>query len=168
MPTCPQCSKPLRELVRRCPTCQADLDLLVDYVSHLSGGLQRAENLAKAGELGEAVWAYLEVLETDPDNVPARKQVGRVVTAVRKFDLSTPARRIAIGLPPHEPRGVWRLLPSNQALLGGAVIFLLGMLIGVIIGHGMPPSPPNPKDGEPAQSAGPEPRPNDQIGPGGK
>src|SRR6187399_211727 len=102
MPKCPQCSKPLRDLVRRCPSCQADLDLLVDYVSHLQGGLQRAENLVRAGELAEAVWAYLEVLETDPDNGPARRQIGRVVTAVRRFDLSTPARRVAIGLPAHE------------------------------------------------------------------
>ena len=43
MPKCPQCTKPLRDISRRCPSCQADLDLLVDYVSHLQGGLQRAE-----------------------------------------------------------------------------------------------------------------------------
>src|SRR5438128_759978 len=86
MPQCPQCKKQLRELVRRCPTCQADLDLLVDYVSHLNGGLERAENLTRAGELGQAFWAYLEVLEVDPDNTPAKKQVGQVVTAVRQFD----------------------------------------------------------------------------------
>ena len=78
MAACPQCSKPLRELARRCPSCQADLDLLVDFVSHLQGGIQRAENLTRAGELGDAVWAYLEVLETEPDNVPARRQVARV------------------------------------------------------------------------------------------
>src|SRR5882724_6912741 len=93
MPTCPQCNKPLRELVRRCPTCQADLDLLVDYVSHLQGGLQRAENLVKAGELGQALWAYLEVLEADPDNPAARRQIGQVVTAVRQFDRVAPGRR---------------------------------------------------------------------------
>ena len=83
---CPQCTKPLRELVRRCPTCQADLDLLVDYVSHLQGGLDRAENLVRAGELGQAVWAYLEVLEVDPDNATARRQVSQVVTAVRRAE----------------------------------------------------------------------------------
>lgn len=138
MPACPQCNKPLRELVRRCPTCQADLDLLVDYVSHLSGGLQRAENLAKAGELGEAVWAYLEVLETDPDNAPARKQVGRVVTAVRRFDLSTPARRAAIGLPSEEPSSIWKRLPSNEKFFGGAALVLLGMFLGLMIGLAMP------------------------------
>ena len=93
MPQCPQCSKQLRDLVRRCPTCQADLDLLVDYVSHLSGGLERAENLTRAGELGQAFWAYLEVLEVDPDNSPAKKQVGQVVTAVRQFDHLSEGRR---------------------------------------------------------------------------
>src|SRR5262249_36230041 len=90
MPSCPQCNKPLRELVRRCPSCQADLDLLVDYVSHLQGGLERAENLTRAGELGQAVWAYLEVLEVDPDNAPAKRQVGQVAAAVRQFDSLSP------------------------------------------------------------------------------
>ena len=90
---CPQCTKPLRELVRRCPTCQADLDLLVDYVSHLQGGLERAENLTRAGELSQAVWAYLEVLEVDPDNATARRQVGQVAAAVRQFDHAAPGRR---------------------------------------------------------------------------
>src|SRR6516225_5191593 len=90
---CPQCTKPLRELARRCPTCQADLELLVDYVGHLQGGLERAENLTRAGELGEAVWAYLAVLEVDPDNAPARRQVGQVATAVRQFDRAAPGRR---------------------------------------------------------------------------
>ena len=90
---CPQCVKPLRELTRRCPSCQADLDLLVDYVSHLQGGLERAENLVRAGELGPAVWAYLEVLEVDPDNQKARRQISQVVTAVRQFDGASPGRR---------------------------------------------------------------------------
>ncbi len=35
MPACPQCTKPLAELTRRCPSCMADLDLLVEYVSQL-------------------------------------------------------------------------------------------------------------------------------------
>ena len=93
MPQCPQCTKPLRELVRRCPSCQADLDLLVDYVSHLQGGLERAENLTRSGELGQAVWAYLEILEVDPDNAAAKRQVSQVVTAVRQFDNTAPGRR---------------------------------------------------------------------------
>src|SRR4051812_13283843 len=97
---CPQCTKPLRELLRRCPSCQADLDLLVDYASNLQGGLQRAENLTRAGELDKAVWAYLEVLEVDPDNPAARRQVSQVVTAVRQFDQVIPGRRWANNLPP--------------------------------------------------------------------
>src|SRR5436305_10480758 len=103
MPNCPQCTKPLREFTRRCPSCQADLDLLVDYVSHLQGGLERAENLVRAGELGQAVWAYLEVLEVDPDNPVARRQVAQVATAVRQFDHEMPGRRWANNLPPLPP-----------------------------------------------------------------
>jgi hypothetical protein len=144
MPACPQCNKPLRDLVRRCPSCQADLDLLVDFVSHLQGGLQRAENLTRAGELGEAVWAYLEVLETEPDNSVARKQVARVVTAVRQFDHSTPSRRIAAGLPLPDTRPWYQQLP-----LGGIVLVLFGVLIGLVLGVVLlrPPGPPHdPKD----------------------
>src|SRR5436190_18816662 len=99
MPTCPQCTKPLRELSRRCPSCQADLDLLVDFVSHLKGGLQRAENLTRAGELGQAIWAYLEVLDTEPDNGPARRQIAQVATAGSRFDSSSQPWCIAAGLP---------------------------------------------------------------------
>src|SRR5436190_21875044 len=93
MPNCPMCSKPLAELTRRCPTCMADLDLLVDYVTHLNKGLVEAEQRTRAGELGEAVWAYLAVLEVDPDNAEARRQVGQVATAVRVFDRTAPGRR---------------------------------------------------------------------------
>ena len=39
------------------------------------------------------MWAYLEVLEVDPDNATARRQVGKVVTAVRQFDQTAPGRR---------------------------------------------------------------------------
>ncbi len=93
MPTCPQCTKPLAELTRRCPSCMADLDLLVEYVGQLQTGLERAQILVRAGELDLAVWAYLEVLEVDPDNAEARRQVGRVATAVRQFDRVAPGRR---------------------------------------------------------------------------
>src|SRR4051794_15959287 len=93
MPNCPQCNKPLRGLVRRCPWCQADLDLLVDYVSHLRGKLDRAADLTRVGELGQAVWTYLEILEVDPDNTAAKKQVAQVATAVRQFDSTAPGRK---------------------------------------------------------------------------
>lgn len=128
MPKCPQCTKPLREITRRCPSCQADLDLLVDYVSHLQGGLERAENLVKAGELGQAIWAYLEVLEVDPDNPVARKQISQVVTAIRQFDTVMPGRRFAHGLPPqlpNAPRPWW-----HWAILGGLVALALGLGFG--------------------------------------
>jgi hypothetical protein len=128
MPNCPQCTKPLREFTRRCPSCQADLDLLVDYVGHLQGGLQRAENLVKAGELGQAIWAYLEVLEVDPDNPTARKQISQIVTAVRQFDAVTPGRRWANGLPPNLPPAKtpwWHWLVLTGAV---CVAFGLGIL----------------------------------------
>src|SRR2546426_12260165 len=95
MAQCPQCSKKLVELTPRCPTCQADLGLLLDYVSHLSGGLERAENLTRAGELGQAVWAYLEGLEVDPDNTAARRPVPPDATAVRQFDFTRARTRWA-------------------------------------------------------------------------
>jgi hypothetical protein len=129
MPNCPQCTKPLREIARRCPSCQADLDLLVDYVSHLQGGLERAENLVKAGELGQAIWAYLEVLEVDPDNPQARKQIGLVVTAVRQFDTVMPGRRWANNLPPlpRTARPWWHwLVFSSVVVVGVAFGFALG------------------------------------------
>jgi len=140
MPKCPQCTKPLREITRRCPSCQADLDLLVDYVSHLQGGLERAENLVKAGELGQAIWAYLEVLEVDPDNPVARKQIGLVVTAVRQFDGVMPGRRWANNLPPHLPKSKrpwW-----HWAVFASAVV--AAFLIGFFVAHIEPDTTDNP------------------------
>ncbi len=135
MPQCPQCQKPLRDLVRRCPTCQADLDLLVEYVSHLNGGLERADNLTRAGELGQAFWAYMEVLEVDPDNAPAKRQVSQVITAVRQFDQVNQGRRwlahIRNGTPSKAP---WAKLPdwAQAAIVAGMVVvaFALGYVLG--------------------------------------
>jgi hypothetical protein len=95
MLTCPNpsCNKPLPALSRMCSYCQADLSLLVDYVDQLDDALARAEESTRAGALGKAVWAYLEVLEVDPDNVRARAQVGQVATAVRVFDQVAQGRR---------------------------------------------------------------------------
>jgi hypothetical protein len=93
MLTCPMCKKRLRGLERECGNCRTNVSLLVDYVENLQEGLVRADALTKAGELGEAVWAYLEVLEVDPDNATARRQVGQVATAVRQFDMAAPGRR---------------------------------------------------------------------------
>jgi hypothetical protein len=157
MPKCPQCTKPLREITRRCPSCQADLDLLVDYVSHLQGGLERAENLVKAGELGQAVWAYLEVLEVDPDNPTARRQVSSVVTAVRQFDTVTAGRRWAVGLPPQlpkAPRPWW-----HWAVFAGTVLVAMGLTFAAtkVDWESVFP-PPGPVDNNPKPA-------NDLMGP---
>ena len=93
MPSCPQCNKPLPALVRCCPSCRANLDLLVDYVDGLRSGLDHAEKLTRQGELGQAVWAYLSVLEIDPDNAVARRQVADVAMAVRHFGTATRTHR---------------------------------------------------------------------------
>ncbi len=93
MLTCPMCKKKLRGLEKECQNCRTDVSLLVHYVTDLRDGLARAEALTRAGELGEAVWAYLAVLEVDPDNATARRQVGQVATAVRQFDQTAPGRR---------------------------------------------------------------------------
>jgi hypothetical protein len=87
------CKKSVRDSARECPTCRTDLGILLDYLGSLDTQLERAREKTQQGELGEAVWAYLEVLETDPDNPEARRQVGRIVTAVRMFDELSPGRR---------------------------------------------------------------------------
>ncbi len=93
MLTCPMCKKKLRGMEKECLNCRADVSLLVGYVEDLREGLARGEAMTRAGELGEAVWAYLAVLEVDPDNAVARRQVGKVATAVRQFDRTMPGRR---------------------------------------------------------------------------
>jgi hypothetical protein len=147
MPQCPQCTKPLTELSRECPHCRADLDLLVAYVSGLQSGLEKAEALTRAGELDQAVWAYLSVLEVDPDNPTARRQVSRVATAVRQFDRTAPGRRWLARLRGEDDEGgpVWLawLLRAVLVLVlvGGA--FLLGHAWGTRTGDGgNAPDPP--------------------------
>lgn len=93
MLNCPMCRRALRGDEKECANCKADVSLLVAYVDNLRQGLVQAETLTRQGELGEAVWAYLAVLEVDPDNATARRQVGKVVTAVRMFDQTAPGRR---------------------------------------------------------------------------
>jgi uncharacterized Zn finger protein (UPF0148 family) len=86
MLTCPMCKKPLPSGTTPCPRCRADLTLLVDFMSNLDEHLIKADAAMKAGELGEAVWAYMNVLETDPEHPVAVRQIRQVATAVRQFD----------------------------------------------------------------------------------
>jgi len=134
MPQCPQCNKPLLELTRQCPSCRADLDLLVDYVTGLKGSVGKAEQLTRAGHLGQAMWAYLEVLEVDPDNAAAREQVSQIATAVRQFDRSAPGRRWAQGLSPQGDGGL-QLAPWAKGVIVGAVV-LLSFGFGYLCGGG--------------------------------
>ncbi len=117
MLSCPLCKKKLNGLEARCPTCQADLSLIVGYVEDLAVGLAQAQALTRAGRLADAVFAYLQVLDIDPENAEARRQVGRVVTAVRHFD-SQPRPRI------RREEGwsstIWLLIVLAATLLGCA------------------------------------------------
>jgi hypothetical protein len=131
MLTCPLCKKQLPRLNRQCPTCQTDLTLLVGYVEALGSGIARADGLARSGKLGEAVAAYLGVLEVDPDNAAAQAQVGSVAAAVRHFDRTHPSRQWM-----HRPAGwhsrsalPWAWVAVAAAAL--ALAFLAGFVLGV-------------------------------------
>jgi hypothetical protein len=129
MLTCPMCKKSLDGLVRECPRCRTDLSLLVDYTHHLQDGLTRAAALTRQGELGEAVWAYLTVLEVDPDHPEARRQVGRVATAVRQFDRAAPGRRWLKRLRRRARFRQW--IHGRQD--DGTSINWMGLLFGVVL-----------------------------------
>src|SRR5262245_49314044 len=141
MLTCPNptCGKKLATLERECPRCRTDLSLLVDYVDHLQDGLARAEALARAGELGEAVWAYLSVLEVDPDNATARRQVGQVATAVRQFDEMTPGRRWWRKIRSKARFRAWRQSLGGEDGAGwfGMALFGLVVIGALILGYSM-------------------------------
>jgi hypothetical protein len=154
----PTCKKPLPRLTRTCPSCQADLSLLVAYVEDLQAGLARAEERTQAGDLGGAVWAYLEVLEVDPDNPQARQQVGQVTAAVRQFDRSASGRR-------------WRRRLERQARFRHAVttwvgdpvswltffwwlfVILLILALGFLLGRLSNAPPENPPENPPATTS---------------
>src|SRR5262245_35930965 len=93
MLTCPLCKKVVEMPARSCPRCQADLSLLADLVTDAQKLLARAEAHRKAGELAQAVEAYLAVLDVDPTNADARAAVGPVLRGVHT------AQRIA-AMPP--------------------------------------------------------------------
>ena len=141
MLTCPMCKKKLRGLERECLNCRTDVSLLVDYVENLREGLAQAEALTRQGELGEAVWAYLTVLEVDPDNATARRQVGKVVTAVRQFDQTAPGRRWLKRLQKQTRFRRWMARGNESeagaSMLSGFLWFLLvfsALVIGYVLG----------------------------------
>lgn len=158
MLTCPMCKKKLRGLERECLNCRTDVSLLVDYVENLREGLVQAEELTRRGELGDAVWAYLSVLEVDPDNATARRQVGKVATAVRQFDNTAPGRRWLKRIQKQTRFRRW-LARWNEGeagnWLGGLLWFFLvfsALLVGYLIGvQSHRPTPDNP---EPAPVTG--------------
>jgi hypothetical protein len=129
MLTCPNpsCRKPLPALTRTCSYCRADLSLLVDYVGQLEGAVGRAQELTRDGRLADAVWAYLEVLEVDPDNTPARQQVSQVAAAVRHFDRAARSRRLTDRALDSGP-GHW--LSGWLLLIGVLVLVALAFLVG--------------------------------------
>jgi len=127
--TCPLCKKTIKTLVRECPTCRTDLSLLADFMTEVDAGLRRAEEQARAGQLGEAMWAYLAVLEVDPENPIARRQVGLVATAVRQFDRSRPRRSSW----PH-----WRLAAA------ATIVVALALAIGFLAGRATGPATDEP------------------------
>lgn len=134
MITCPMCREVLPEDASSCRKCKTDLTLLTKYISNLRTGLSHAEAMTRAGELGEAVWAYLAVLEVDPDNVAARRQVGKVATAVRQFDETAPGRRWARAVHRQNRFRRWlaRWQDSEQAgFLSLALMFLLFLAIAL-------------------------------------
>ena len=139
MLTCPMCKKALDGVVRACPRCRADLTLLADHVGLLQEGLDRADSLTRQGALGEAVWAYLEVLEVDPDNPVARQQVGRVATAVRQFDRAAPDRRWLQKLRRRAQIRGWLHGGYREwnwfAIVGVVTLVLMAFVAGYEIGH---------------------------------
>ena len=142
MLTCPMCKKVLADQVAQCPRCSTDLSLLNDYVSHLQDGLARADALTRQGELGEAVWAYLEVLEIDPENAVARHQVGKVATAVRQFDRAAPGRKWLQRLGRHTWLRSWLPtwlieMPHKFLLMavGLIICLILVFFLGFYLGH---------------------------------
>ena len=134
MLTCPMCKKGVRDDHRECPTCRTDLGLLVDYLADLDGTLEKADDCTRRGELGQAVWAYLQVLEVDPDNPEAKRQIAQVVTAVRQFDEVMPGRRWVDRLRKQAKirklkEDIVDVTPRGWAVLAGGLILMAVMLL---------------------------------------
>jgi hypothetical protein len=153
MLSCPQCKKTHFQLLRQCPTCQADLSLLADFLAGVQNGLSGAETHLRNGELGQAVRAYLDVLEIDPENATAQSRMAEWAWAVRHFDRPPRQRRRRRRKPPPPPAvptpapspvpaapahlsvpavvtPVQRTLPLWILALVGAMLLLLGLGMG--------------------------------------
>ena len=159
MLTCPMCKKTVTGPLKQCQRCGTDVTLLVDYVAHLEGGLTRAESLTREGKLGEAVWEYLKVLEVDPDNPKARRQVGQVATAVRQFDESAPGRlwlrRVRRQARFRDWMASWGDGRTNWgAVVGVAALVLAALACGFLLGYHAGQQSGNPVPAE-TQSASP-------------
>src|ERR1700730_11185523 len=157
MLTCPMCKTKQPGLDKKCVNCKTDVSLLVDYVENLRDGLKRAERLTKQGLLGDAVWEYLEVLEVDPDNATARKQVGKVATAVRQFDQTAPGRRWQKKLQRQTAFRRWLANWNSDGEGGGwlsglfwFVIVLCALIFGYFIGQYVAAHPTPPAAAPPA------------------
>ena len=85
MLTCPMCKKSVAVSSRECPTCRADLALLVNYTEGLDDALTRAEDLARA-DVARMLYLVMERTVGSADFIDAFK------TAVAK---SYPADKFA-------------------------------------------------------------------------
>ncbi len=149
MSQCPQCNREFTELPKECPACKTDLTLLVDHTQQLTLGLGKAEEWTRSGELAKATWAYLAVLEVDPNNPKARKQISRIATAVRQFDTTSPKKRWSLALGTEKNRSWigWLLVAVLVLLL--PVAFAAGFYFGGQEGgDGGDPPPPIKKPGD--------------------
>lgn len=131
---CPMCRLQLPESAGKCSRCQTDLSLLSDYVNHLQEGLTQAEAYTRAGELGDAIWSYLAVLEIDPDNATARRQVGKVATAVRQFDQEAQRPRWPRSLRQYRARHWWTALLDGDSTSWWGWVLLFALYFGSVIG----------------------------------
>jgi hypothetical protein len=83
------------------------------------------------------VWAYLSVLEVDPDNPEAGRQVGQVAAAVRHFDRTNPGRRWLNRLRrARRFRRWWEIArrPPQVNFWAALVLALLLLLAGLALG----------------------------------
>ena len=80
---CPQCKTDLEGQPAQCPRCKADLSILADTLSRVEQLRARAEESRRAGAMGAAVEAYLEMLELDPTDAEAQAAVGQTLRAMR-------------------------------------------------------------------------------------